>query len=441
MIELEEQEAFNAKAILVEPRTLKEDPITAQGRMNELESLCHTLGLEVCTRFPVTIRSVKAASLIGSGKIEEIIASADENNAKIVVFDFDLTPTMQMNLERQTNLCVIDRQEVIIQIFADRAQTSEAKIQVELARLEYSLPRLARKWTNLSQTRGGVRGGKGSGEKQLELDRRYVEKRITVLKQDLEKVKRCRSTQRQGRMDNRIPKIAIVGYTNSGKSTLLNALTSSSVLEENKLFATLDPVTRRMVFSNGSQALLTDTVGFINNLPHSLIDSFRSTLEEAALADLLIIVCDATHPNLTGCFMTTEKVLEELGCKGKEQLILLNKMDAATEEQQFLISRFCSEVQKQTGEQPLKVSVKTGENIDVLIAQIQTRIQSGKIFSEYHIPLSEHALIDRLRTEAQIMSIRYEDTMAIVCCYSSPETYARYSAYLASKNQKSSSSS
>jgi GTP-binding protein HflX len=429
MIELEEQEGFNAKALLVEPQLDKDDKRSTAARMSELSGLCDTLGLQIMRTFLVPIRTIRPGTLIGSGKIEELKQAADELGAGIIVFDFSLSPTMQMNLEKQTDLCVIDRQEVIIQIFADRAQTREAQIQVNLARLQYSLPRLSRRWTNLSQVRGGVRGGKGAGEKKLELDRRYVENQIIALKKELESVRCQRSTQRQNRMEDPVLKIAIVGYTNSGKSSLLNKLTSAQVLEENKLFATLDPVTRKIEFPDGSSALLTDTVGFISDLPHELIDSFRSTLEEAKLADILLIVCDATHPSLLECFQTTNKVLNDLGCQDKTRLVVLNKVDAITEETTLQVLRFESEAEKITGKPPLRISVKTGENIDELKSMLQDAIHQKRTLMDLHVPLSDHSVIAELRKYAEITSLEYKDQYVLIRCFILPYAEKQFRKY------------
>lgn len=375
MIELKEESVFNAKAIIVEPRYADDSDSAVSTRLDEMKSLCSTMGLNICEVMIAPIKSVKAATFIGSGKLEELVDKAAADDASIAVMDCELSPTQQLNMEERSGLCVIDRQEVIIQIFADRAQTKEAMIQVNLASLKYSLPRLTRKWTSLSQTRGGVRGGKGAGEKKLELDRRYVESRIKAFSDELEKVKRQRNTQRQSRLSSPIPKIAIVGYTNSGKSSLLNKLSASDVLAEDKLFATLDPVTRKLNFNDGSQALLTDTVGFVSNLPHHLIDSFRSTLEEACLADMLLIVADATHPSLLSCFHTTMEVLQSLGCIQKNIVIAINKMDVATEDCMLQIARLESEAIKATGQRPIRISARTSEGLDDLKEEMKLRLR------------------------------------------------------------------
>lgn len=379
MIELKEEAVFNAKAVLVCPRfTPSADPI----RQDETAALCRTMGLDVIAVLDAPLKVPKAATYIGSGKVEQLAALADETGCAIAVFDCDLSPTMQLNLEQATGLCIIDRQEVIIQIFADRARTREARIQVDLARLKYSLPRLSRKWTSLSQTRGGVRGGKGAGEKQLELDRRYVESRIRSLQRELDKVKRQRSVQRGSRMGGDIPKIALVGYTNSGKSSLLNALCGSDVLAQDKLFATLDPVTRRLGLPDGSVALLTDTVGFVRDLPHQLIDSFRSTLEEAALADVLLLICDATHPDVLLCFETAIGVLEELGCKDRKTIVVINKMDALTPEREGRLGILEARASQITPVPVQKISVLTGFGLKALRNCISQVIRSPLSESE-----------------------------------------------------------
>lgn len=416
MILLEEENAFNSKCILIEPKFQDSDSFSVNSGLSELKSLTKTLGLDATKNLIVNIRRINPALLIGTGKALEIKELALELEANILVFDYSLSPTMQRNLEQITGLCVIDREEVIIQIFADRAQTKEAKIQVQLARLKYSLPRLTRKWTNLSQTRGGVRGGKGSGEKQLELDRRYVENQINVLNAELIKVQKQRSIQRNSRQNNNIKQISIVGYTNSGKSSLLNKLTQSSVLEEDKLFATLDTITRKLELPNSNTCLLTDTVGFVSNLPHHLIDSFKSTLEETKYADILLIVCDATHPSLLKCFNTTIEVLESLQCLDKKIIVALNKIDAVTQDNALLISRLKMEAQKLTGTYPIEISVKTGENLDKLIHEISKTIEEDLVPQTITLPLSEAYKLHQIKKDVQVKNIQYGDQEIIIDC-------------------------
>ncbi|MBQ6672860.1 MAG: GTPase HflX, partial [Spirochaetales bacterium] len=276
-----------------------------------------------------------------------------------------VSPRIQRNLEEILDTAVVDRQEIILQIFADRATTREARLQVELAQLQYSLPRLKRRWGQLSQQRGGVKGAKGSGEKQLELDRRQAQARIVRLKKEIEEIGKSRSIQRRNRLKGDLPCVAIVGYTNSGKSTLLNRISDADVLSEDKLFATLDPTTRKVFLPDGRFALFTDTVGFVSDLPHELVDAFRSTLEEAVLADMLLIVLDASREDFMMCWETTKTVLEQLGAFDKPRLVLLNKMDSVTEQALFAINAFAL-----TGERFLKVSVRKDPDMGCVLKEI-----------------------------------------------------------------------
>ena len=264
---------------------------------------------------------------VGSGKLEEIREQAAAGGAGILIFDCELGPSQQRNLEKNTSMRVFDRQEVILDIFAERAQTREAVLQVELARNRYYLPRLTGAWSHLSRQQGGVVGARGAGEKQIEYDRRMVKKRIADLEEDLKAVRAHRATQRKERLRGSLVNCAIIGYTNAGKSTLLNALTGAGVLAEDKLFATLDPTTRKLSLPDKAELLLTDTVGFVRKLPHSLIEAFKSTLEEAMLADFLLLVLDVSSPHVCSHWETTLSVLNELGAADKPMLVVFNKSD------------------------------------------------------------------------------------------------------------------
>ncbi len=302
--------------------------VEAPGGLAELQGLVWTLGMEEAGQIILSRLDMQPAYGMGSGKAREICEAAKIAEADCIIMDWELDPTKQRNWEKLADIPVFDRQEVIIRIFASRARTREAVLQVELARLEYSLPRLAHMYGDLARQRGGNYGAKGAGEKQLELDRRQTRLKIQQLKAELKKVRQNRETQRKRRQKIPLPTVALCGYTNAGKSSLLNALTGSAALVENKLFATLDPLTRRLKTA-GAEILLTDTVGFISNLPHQLIDAFKSTLEEAAQSDALLIVLDASDPNAPEQAKTVLKVLEEVGAGKKERIVALNKIDAA----------------------------------------------------------------------------------------------------------------
>lgn len=342
--------------------------------------------------------------MIGSGKVEQLKALIEEKKEPdLIVFDCPISPRVQRNLESILSICVIDRDEVILQIFADRAATKEAVLQVELARLEYSLPRLTRRWTSLGRQHGGVKGTRGEGEKkQLELDRRQIQEKIVSLKAQLEKVVQQRNTQRSQRMNTNIPTGAIVGYTNSGKSSLLNALTSAGVLAENKLFATLDPTTRKVKLPGGEEILLSDTVGFVSDLPHHLVQAFKSTLEEARFADFLIIVCDAAHPNMLASYTTTVEVLEELGCTEKKPAIVLaNKMDMVSDS--FAVSRL-----KSLYPVVIETSIKEGTGLDALLEQITKTLGDLYPIATYFLPNSRHDLVAHIHRHGQVELIDYQ---------------------------------
>jgi len=386
-----------------------ESDINAERRSQELLSLCNTMGLQVTGFMFIPLRTANSATLIGSGKVAELTQAAEEKEASIIVFDTDLIPRVQRNLEAATKLCVIDRVEVILQIFADRASTREASLQIELARLEYSLPRLTRAWTNLNRQRGGVQGNKGSGETQLELDHRLVENKITKIKEELIKVKIQRKSQRKQRINNQIPSVAIVGYTNSGKSSLLKRLTGANVLVEYKLFATLDTTSKQVDLPHGGKIILTDTVGFVSDLPHQLVESFKSTLEEALFADVILIVCDASHPDMIGCYETTKKVLDELGCRDKPTITMINKMDTVSDI--FSVNRLRGLI----GD-ALEVSVKEDKDLDCILERIEQVAYQDFSKSTYEIPANKQDLIAYLYRKAKVESIEYgEETVSVTC--------------------------
>lgn len=342
----------------------------------ELQGLIWTLGMEEAGQTILSRLDVQPAYGMGSGKAKEIRDAALLAQADCIIMDWELAPTKQRNWEKLCGVPVFDRQEVIIRIFASRAQTREAVLQVELARLEYSLPRLAHMYGDLARQRGGNYGAKGSGEKQLELDRRQTRLKIQQVKEELKKVRQNRATQRKRRQKIPLPALALCGYTNAGKSSLLNALTGSDALVENKLFATLDPLTRRMK-CQASEILLTDTVGFISNLPHQLIDAFKSTLEEAALADALLIVLDSSDPNALEEAATVLKVLEQIGAGQKPRLVVLNKIDALEslggEGSERLLVQLAA--LKERFPDALEASAKSGAGLDLIKQKISDIIK------------------------------------------------------------------
>ena len=325
MIDVEKEEQAVPRALLVgEPGN----------DLQELKGLVLTLGMDVIQRLTLTRMEVHPAYGIGKGKAQEIAELAKQIEADCIIFDFNLEPRKQRNWEELSGISCFDRQEVIIRIFGQRAQTKEAVLQVELARLSYSLPRLAHMNKDFSRQRGGAFGAKGSGETQLELDQRLVRDKISAIKKELAEIELNRQTQRKQR--DKMPSCALVGYTNAGKSSLLNALTGADAYVENKLFATLDPLTRKLPLNDSAGVLITDTVGFISNLPHHLIDAFKSTLEEAVYADLLLLVLDSSDPEAEAQYETVCSVLEDIGADKNPRLILLNKVDKTEDDNHTL---------------------------------------------------------------------------------------------------------
>src|SRR3982750_3518015 len=294
--------------------------------MEELAELANSAGAEVVDTVTQKLQKPTAPYYIGKGKAELIKESCQDQKVTSVIFDDELSPAQGRNLENLLSRKVIDRTQLILDIFAQRARSREGRLQIELAQLQYLLPRLTRMWTHLSRQTGGI-GTRGPGETQLEVDRRRVQERIARLERDLEEVRKRRAVQRQGRKRHQWPVAAVVGYTNAGKSTLLNLLTGADVVAENKLFATLDPTTRSLTLPNKQRVLLTDTVGFLRRLPHPLIDSFKATLEEVSEADLLIHIVDLSHPRLDEHMAAVDAVIKEIGAYGKQTLIIFNKID------------------------------------------------------------------------------------------------------------------
>jgi GTP-binding protein HflX len=347
----------------------EKDNYSDEDAARELKGLVETLELEILDHIIVRVRDRQPKFGIGSGKTEEIAKKAAELEADCLVFDWDPSPSKQRNWEDLTGIPVLDRQELIIKIFAARAATSEADLQVQLAELKYRLPRLAHKYIDLSRQRGGRYGTKGSGETRLETDRRQIEQRIHKLEKEIETVAKRRQVQRQQRERQGLPVCAIVGYTNAGKSSLLNALTGASVLVEDKLFATLDATTRRFEPTPGITVLLTDTVGFIRRLPHSLIKAFHSTLEEAAHANTLIHVLDASDSRIDHCYQTTVSVLSELGAGEIPVINVLNKIDKLEDASHLndagnvesLLAKF---------PESIAVSAKNGKGLEALKSRI-----------------------------------------------------------------------
>lgn len=388
----------------------------AQALLDELKELVETLSISVISTELVFVREANPRYLLGKGKAAELIAEAKELGADCIVIDNELSPAQQRAWEQDSNLCVIDRHEVILDIFNMRARTKEARLQVELARLEYSLPRLTRMWMHLDRQGGGSSGGssgsggatRGEGETQLEVDRRLSSKRVDKLKAELEEVKKQRETARKERARVSLPMAAIVGYTNAGKSSLLNRLTNADVLVEDKLFATLDTTTRRLELPDGQSLLVTDTVGFVRNLPHNLVQSFRATLEESVIADFLIQVLDASSKHVMEMYKTTTQVLKELGAGDKKVLVVLNKIDLVEPDRLREIQRDFPDAES--------ISIRTGEGMDKLMHRLHHMMIDRVVRMELSIPLSRMDLVALAHQEGKVLSEDYELGVGLIQC-------------------------
>jgi len=386
--------------------------------LDELARLSETAGLEVSGRVVQTLRTgIHPATFIGAGKVTQIKEITVETGASAVVFDDDLSPAQQRNLERDPCLKGIDGSQLILDIFAQRARSLAGKLQVELAQLEYLRPRLTRQWTHLSRLGGGV-GTRGPGETQLEVDRRRIRERIATLRRRLQDVERTRALQRHERARVPFPCIALVGYTNAGKSTLMNTLTHAGVLVEDKLFATLDPTSRRLDLPGGQPAMLIDTVGFINKLPHQLIDAFKSTLEEVRTADLLVHVVDATHPRWAEQKAVVERVLEDIDAGDKPFFTVFNKLDQlprdGEEDGQEWPWQYASRPEDSYREPILGISALTGAGVGSLLVEVERRLERDRELVHVDLPLGDGAVLAWLRRSGKVIEEAYSETAVSV---------------------------
>lgn len=369
--------------------------------LEELAELATTAGGDVVGDGVQKLEAPNASTFIGKGKADEFGAQCRRLDVDTVVFDDELSPAQSRNLERVFNCKVLDRTSLILDIFAQRARTREGKLQIELAQLQHLLPRLTRFWGHLSRQKGGIGMRGGEGETQLETDRRRVQDRIAKIRGELEVVRRQRSTQRYARQRNQWPLASIVGYTNAGKSTLLNKLTGADVLAVNKLFATLDPTTRRLRLPSNQNVLLTDTVGFIRKLPHGLVEAFKATLEEVVQADLLVHVVDVSHPQASEQIEAVEAVLKEIGAEGKPTLMVFNKVDllnGSKEKLNAFLERYPHGV---------AISAESGDGIPMLLAELGSQIRPLREFVELAVPHEQSGVIARLHEVAQVIERRY----------------------------------
>ena len=388
----------------------------------ELAELATTAGTQIVGEGVQKLANPVAATYIGQGKAKEFASFCQSNDVDTVIFDDELTPAQTRNLEKIFGCKIMDRTALILEIFGQRARTREGKLQIEHAQLEYLLPRLTRYWSHLSRQRGSTGSIGGEGESQLEADRRKIQERLDKIASELEIVRRQRETQRAGRQRSLWPLASIVGYTNAGKSTLLNRLTGASVLAEDKLFATLDPTTRRLRLPTNQNVLLTDTVGFIKKLPHGLVEAFKATLEEVVQADLLLHVVDISHPLAAEQIEAVNEVLLEIGAVEKPVLMVFNKLDQ--------LEGSIPPLMREKYPHAVNISARTGEGIDPLLAEIGTQLRPIREFLELRVPLTEAAILARLHAVGQIVESRYTGKNARLKVRIPPHLHGEFASFV-----------
>ena len=399
-----------------------------EASLAELARLLDTAGAELVGTITQMRDKPDGATCIGSGKMRELSALCEAVDASLVVFDCELSPMQLREIEEgiDAEVEVLDRSMLILDIFAAHAVTSEGRLQVELAQLRYTAPRLAGKGVDMSRLGGGI-GTRGPGESKLEIDRRRVRAKIHALEEELEKVESARATMRAARDRSGLVRCAIVGYTNAGKSTLLNTLTGAGILAQDKLFATLDPTTRQYALPSGMKLLLTDTVGFISNLPHHLIKAFRSTLEEAALADVIIHVCDASDGEFAAQLQVTRNLLDELGAAGKPALLVFNKCDLLAEDERL------SEMKRaalEDGCEAVFISAKSGEGLDEFCEKLEKIAAEGRMRLRFLIPHSDGGAVSQLYAGAHGVEVEYVPEGTVVTATVDAKLRGRFAAYL-----------
>jgi GTP-binding protein HflX len=393
-----------------------------QDSLDELNQLATTAGAEVVGNGTQKLEAPVASTFIGRGKATEFSDHCRRASVDTVIFDDELSPAQSRNLERVFERKILDRTALILDIFAQRARSKEGKLQVELAQLQHLLPRLTRFWGHLSRQKGGI-GMRGDGETQLETDRRRVQDRIARIAQDLETVRRQRATQRAGRQRSSWPLASIVGYTNAGKSTLLNMLTGAAAQAEDKLFATLDPLTRRLRLPSNQNVLLTDTVGFIRKLPHRLVEAFKATLEEVVEADLLLHVADLSHPQVEEQIESVNAVLDEIGAAGKSTLMVFNKIDRFPTRE--LLSQYLHRFPNAVG-----TSARTGEGMPELLDALGSLLRPRRDFLEVRVPHEAAAVIARLHAVAQVVERDYDGEAARFKARIPPQHRREFAPYI-----------
>ncbi len=391
--------------------------------LDELELLAKTYGVIVERKLPTALRKYDTATFLTKGKLEEVVEIVNEVKPDLIIFDDEIQPSQQRNLEKIFGRTVMDRTEVILEVFAQRAQTKEAQLQIELAKVQYQFPRLKRMWTHLERQAGGSLFLKGMGEKQIEIDRRLLSKRLHHLETELKAVKAHRETQRNARQRSGIPSFAIVGYTNAGKSTLLNALTDAGVFVEDKLFATLDTTTRKFMLPNNQEILLIDTVGFIRKIPHTLVAAFKSTLEEAVQTDILLHVIDVSHPMAEEQALATHEVLMELDNSERPIITVLNKIDLC--EDHHMIDRLRIKYPR-----TIRISALEregfGELLDAMVEELKKRRQLVRL----RIPQCEYEVVSEVMRSANVLHKDYEENDVLIEVELPKEMVGRLEKYL-----------
>ncbi len=406
---------------LILPSTNEEE---ARVSLDELARLLDTAGGRLFATVTQARPTPDARTFIGKGKVQEIAELCQNNHISLVIFDHELSPSQIRNLEAEfgNDVQVLDRSMLILDIFALHATTLEGKMQVELAQLKYTVPRLIGAGKDLSKLGGGI-GTRGPGESQLETDRRHIHRRMEALESELAEVKRNRLTQRKQREKSGLRKIAIAGYTNAGKSTLLNALTDAGILAEDKLFATLDPTTRKCTLPSGEVVLLTDTVGLIRNLPHHLIHAFSSTLEEVKYADVILVLCDASDPECLSQLEVTEQLLADLGAADKPVLYGFNKCDRCDRSQRVIPAHL-------RAENVIFLSAKEGDGITNLLLRLEALLRETKAQLLFTIPFSDQGVLNTLYQQAQVLDVTYGDTAILVTALADARVQGMLRRYL-----------
>ena len=398
-------DTIDQKALLIAAYQGTGERQNCEEHLIELNLLAETFGIKTLQKQACQARKFDASTFLTKGKIEELSQLSKDIGANIIIFDDEITPGQQRNLEKIFDMPVIDRTELILKVFAQRAQTKEARLQIELAQVKYEYPRLKRLWTHLSRQSGSGGGGvylKGEGEKQIEIDRRILKKKVDKLNQEIKEVRSIRETQRVSRSRSEIPIFAIIGYTNAGKSTLLNALTEANVLVEDKLFATLDTTTRKFTLKNNQEILLIDTVGFIRKLPHLLVAAFKSTLEEAIQADILLHLVDVSHPMAEEQAATSFEVLKELKAGDTPVITVLNKIDQC--ENTSMINRLRLKYPK-----TVQISALKGTGFDELQEIMIEELANQRRVVVLRIPQSDYALVSEIRRMGHVLHQEYDE--------------------------------